>query len=103
MSATISRPNAIEFGVSKPSEIITTLLKENANHEVDWLWAAEQAETTAERYFCLAYALYINPDNAEARRALAAHFAETRQQSRRQPAPAWSTSLRQLLTSVLGS
>ena len=45
-------------------------LRNPSNLETDWLWLAAQLEHPQEKRYCLRYALFINPNSTEARRAL---------------------------------
>lgn len=43
------------------SDLLTQAVRENSNHEFDWLWYASQTQSDVERHYCLARARYINP------------------------------------------
>jgi hypothetical protein len=57
--------------LSNPSPFLREQVRENSNHELDWLWAAGQVTATEEIRYCLGRALYINPDNRDTQRSLA--------------------------------
>ena len=58
------------LSLSNPSLYLRDQLREDSNHELDWLWAASQVAAAEEIRYCLERALYINPDNHETQRAL---------------------------------
>ena len=55
---------------SNPSPLLRDQIREDSNHELDWLWAAEQVTMLEEIRYCLERALYINPTNHETQHAL---------------------------------
>jgi hypothetical protein len=56
--------------VSNPSVLLRDQLREDSNHERDWLWTASQVTAAEEIRYCLERVLYINPDNQDAQRIL---------------------------------
>jgi len=58
------------LSVSNPSTFLRDVVREDSNHELDWLWAANQVTAAEESRYCLERALYINPDNRDTQRAL---------------------------------
>jgi len=51
--------------IENPSALLEKMVREDSSHEMDWLWASQQVINPDERRYCLARALYINPDNLE--------------------------------------
>ncbi|MEO8392606.1 MAG: hypothetical protein ABI700_06405 [Chloroflexota bacterium] len=63
--------NRPSLTISNVSAFLRDWIRDDSNHELDWLWAAEQVTTAEEIRYCMERALYINPDNRQTQRALA--------------------------------
>jgi hypothetical protein len=59
-------------GVRNPGPMLQQAIIEDSNRLLDWLWYADQMTNAAERYYCLERALYINPNDGETLRGIAA-------------------------------
>ncbi|MBL8161466.1 MAG: hypothetical protein JNJ61_05720 [Anaerolineae bacterium] len=67
------------------SALLMQAINDDSNLELDWLWYANQMTSSAERSYCLARALHINPDNRATQKeliVLRANRAEIRQTRR---------------------
>jgi hypothetical protein len=72
MSENINNPMTSDSAVQHISALLVQAIDEGSNLELDWLWYAKQMNSSAERSYCLARALHINPDNRATQRELAA-------------------------------
>ena len=57
-----------DYDLENPSELLQRLIQEDSSLELEWLWAADQVGSNQERQYCLARAIYINPENEQAYR-----------------------------------
>lgn len=60
-----------EVGPGRAGELLAQALRENWNHEQDWLWLSTMVTDEGARRYCLERALYINPQSEEAGEELA--------------------------------
>lgn len=58
------------LSLNNPSPFLRDIVREDSNHEMEWLWAANQVTAVQETRYCLERALYINPNNRDTQRAL---------------------------------
>ncbi len=72
MNQPISAISISDFGIHNPSAFLEKRIQEDSNLEMEWLWAAWQITDRTERRYCLARALYINPDSQPAQQELQA-------------------------------
>lgn len=63
-------PSRPTLSISNPSVFLRSQVEEDSNHELDWLWTAQQVTAVQEIYYCLERALYINPNNRDTQRTL---------------------------------
>ena len=56
--------------IHHPTALFNQAIKENWNHETDWLWLANQVSLVEQQAVCLERALFINPTNCETERTL---------------------------------
>ncbi len=63
----MNRPTA---PISSASPLFQQALQEDSNRLMDWLWYAGQMTSPAEQRYCYERALYINPLDERAARAL---------------------------------
>lgn len=67
----LERAKAPAPGGCEPADVFAQALREDSNHEIDWLWTAAHLTDADQRRYCLERALAINPRNERARRDLA--------------------------------
>jgi hypothetical protein len=65
---------------TNPSSQLQAAIAEDSNRSLDWMWYADQMESVAERRYCLERARYIDPNDRQLLKALA---ALNRQETRR--------------------
>jgi hypothetical protein len=63
-----------ECGVVNPSETLREAISTDSNLSSDWLWYAGQLTSDSEQLYCYERALYIDPNDRTALRALEAIF-----------------------------
>jgi len=57
-----------ENTLRNPSPFLSEYIRENSNHELEWLWAVDYVTEPEEKLYCMQRILYINPANQEIER-----------------------------------
>jgi hypothetical protein len=57
-----------ENTLRNPSPFLAEYIRENSNHELEWLWAVDYVTEPEEKLYCMRRVLYINPRNEEIER-----------------------------------